>query len=317
MPSTAAQPVKTVPCAVTPTWVATGMTVLLAAVVVVAAAVGLFAGGGPGPHTVTSLRGQAVELYGTGLYRHDTWLVGVGNRGTDAVTLFAEVPALLLCLVAWRRRSLRGAVGLLGVLGWMLYYYASMSLATAYNRMFPLYVVAFSLALFALPLVLSSIDPLRFAAVMPERPSPRTLVVYLGALALVLTVAWAPALVVALVTGKLPPRLDTYTTPVTWALDLGVVMPMVLLVAVMLHRRLVRGPLAAAAMLALNVALGIALVGQGIAQLASAVPISTGEVVAAMVSFAVMTAVAAVLLVPLLMRLPSPEQERELATVTR
>ena len=64
------------------------------------------------------------------------------------------------------------------------------------------------------------------------------------------------------------------------------------------------GPLAVAAMLALNVALGTALAAQGVAQLAAGVPVKDGEIVGAMTSFAVMTVVAASLLLPLMRRLP-------------
>jgi hypothetical protein len=293
------------------------LVVVLAAVAAVAAAVGLFTSGGPGPHEVVTARGQVVDVYGTGLYQHDSWLIGVGNRGTDAVTLFLEVPNLLVALAAYRRRSLRGTVVLVGVLGWLLYYYASMSLYTAYNRAFALYVVAFGLALFAAPLALRSIDAAAFAAMFPGRPSRRVLVGYLGCLAAVLTLAWVPALVSAAVTGDVPTRLDVYSTQVTWALDLGVVVPAVAATGWLLHRGAVFGPVAATAMLSLNVALGAALAAQGVAQLSAGVAVRPGEVIGAMASFAVMTVVAGALLLRLLRRLPpSPAAVgRPLATV--
>jgi hypothetical protein len=286
------------------------LTVVLAVLVAVAAAVGLFASGGPGPHEVVNARGQSVEVYGTGLYRHDSWLIGVGNRGTDAVTLFLEVPVLLAALAAYRRRSVRGTVVLVGVLGWLLYYYGSMSLYTAYNRLFGLYVVAFGLALFAAPLALRSIDQVRFAAAFPTRPSRRLLLTYLGVLAVALAAAWLPPLVSAAVTGDPPTRLDVYSTEVTWALDLAVVVPAVAVTAWLLHRGADLGLLAATAMLSLNVALGSALAAQGVAQLVAGVPVKPGEIIGMMASFAVMTSVAAALLVPLLRRLPRAGDDR-------
>ncbi len=294
-----------VPEAVTPRRAVIVLGAIVAVLAAVAAAVGLFAGGGPGASTVSSARGQPTDLYGVGLYRFDSVLIGTGNRGTDAVTLFLEVPALVLALRAYRRRSLRGTVALIGVLGWMLYYYASMSLYTAYNRLFPVYVVVFAAALFALPLAFSSVDADRFARAFPDRPSRTTLVGYLGALAFALTLAWAPAMIGTLLTGGVPARLGTYSTEVTWALDLGVVVPAVAVTAVLLRRGAALGPLAATAMLSLNVALGLALVGQGVAQLLADVPMTAGERVGAMASFAVMTVVAGVLLTRLLRRLPA------------
>jgi hypothetical protein len=253
---------------------------------------------------VVTSRGQSVEVYGTGLYRHDSWLIGVGNRGTDAVTLLLELPTLLAALAAYRRRSLRGTLVLVAVLGWLLYYYASMALYTAFNPVFGLYVIAFGLALFAAPLALRSIDPVRFADVFPTRPSRGLLIGYLGCLTVALTAAWVPALITAVVTGELPARLDVYSTEVTWTLDLAVVVPAVAVTGWLLYRGAVFGPLAATAMLSLNVALGVALAAQGVAQLVVGVPVEPGEIIGMMASFAVMTTIAACLLVPLLRRLP-------------
>jgi hypothetical protein len=277
------------------------VVVLLAGI---ASAVGLFSAAGPGTREVTSLRGQATDLYGAGLYRFDSVLVGVGNRGADAVTLFLEVPALAVALAAYRRGSLRAAIAVIGILGWTLYYYASMSLYTAHNRLFPVYVALFAASLFALPMAFASVDAESFARSFPSRPSRSALMIYLGALAAGLTFAWAPAMLASAFSDDLPARLGPYSTEVTWALDLAVVVPAVAATAVLLHRRATLGPLAATAMLSLNVALGLALVGQGVAQLLANVPMSTGEKVGAMASFAVMTVVASVLLARLVRHLP-------------
>jgi hypothetical protein len=144
---------------------------IIALLAAVAAGVGLFAHGGPGSVPVPSLRGQPTDLYGVGLYRFDSVLIGVGNRGTDAVTLFLEVPALVIALGLYRRRSLRGTIVLIGVLGWMLYYYASMALNAAFNALFPVYVALFAASLFAVPLALGSVDRERFALQFPARAS--------------------------------------------------------------------------------------------------------------------------------------------------
>ena len=72
------------------------LTVLLAVVAATAAAVGRGSPEELGAHEVVSARGQAVDVYGTGSGRHDPpgW-PGVGKPGTDVVTLFLELPALI------------------------------------------------------------------------------------------------------------------------------------------------------------------------------------------------------------------------------
>jgi hypothetical protein len=310
MTTTTAVPTRTIETTVTPrrTVVVLGWIVVVLAAI--AAAVGLFSAGGPGATEVTSLRGQPADLYGIGLYRFDSVLVGVGNRGSDAVTLFLEVPALAVALAAYRRGSLRAAIALLGILGWTLYYYASMSLYTAYNQLFPVYLALFAASLFALPLAFASVDRERFARSFPSRPSRTALIGYLGVLAAALTLAWAPAMLASAVSDDLPARLGAYSTEVTWALDLGVVVPAVAAIAILLYRRFTLGPLAATAMLSLNVALGAALLGQSVAQLLANVPMTPGEKVGGMASFAIMTVVAGVLLGRLVRHLPAPARRR-------
>jgi hypothetical protein len=297
-----------VPATVTPRRTVVVLGWLVVVLAGIAAAVGLFSTGGAGAVHVTSLRGQATDLYGEGLYRFDSVLVGVGNRGTDAVTLFLEVPALALALVAYRRGSLRAAIAVIGVLGWTLYYYASMCLYTAYNQLFPVYLGVFAASLFALPAAIASVDREMFARSFPSRPSRGALMGYLGCLAAALTLAWAPAMLGGALSGSLPERLGAYSTEVTWALDLGVVVPAVVATAVLLHRRSTVGPLAATGMLALNVALGVALLGQNVAQLLADVPMTPGEKVGGMASFVVMTAAAGVLLGRIVRQLPRRER---------
>ena len=121
-----------------------------------------------------------------------------------------------------------------------------------------------------------------------------------------LTAAWLPALVA-------PPPYPAnclrdwtvYSTEVTWALDLAVVVPAVVATGWLLHSEAVFGPLAVTAMLSLNVALGVALAAQGAAHLLVGVPVKPGEIIGMMASFTVMTTVAACLLIPLLRRLPA------------
>ena len=252
--------------------------------------------GGPGRHTVITARGAAVTLYGEGLYAADTWLLGVGNRGQDAAMLLVEVPMLLLAL-RWYRGGGRVAPAVLaGVLAFFSYYYVSMTFATAQNRVFPVYVAAASLAGFALVTVASEMDISRIADAFPERPGRAVLATYLFAVAAALTLAWLPELVTTTITGDIAEAVGPYTSLATHALDLGLVVPVAVLAAVKLLRRRPSGRVLTLIMLVVNVCVGTLLMGQGIAQLVSGVPLTPGEIVAKMLSFAVLTLVAGGLL---------------------
>lgn len=268
----------------------------LAALTVVSSVVGLTVSGGPGRHTATTARGAAVALYGEGVYAADTWLIGVGNRGQDGAILLVEVPILLLALRWYRPRGRVAPVALAGVLAFFSYYYVSMTFATAQNRLFPVYVAAASLAGFSLVTVASKMNVSRIADAIPEHPGRAALTTYLLAVAAALTLAWLPELVATTITGDIAQAVGPYTSSATHALDLGLVVPVAVLAAAKLLRRRPSGRALTLIVLVVNVCVGTLLIGQGLAQLVSGVPMTPREIVAKMLTFAVLTLVAGGLL---------------------
>jgi hypothetical protein len=269
---------------------------LLTALAAASSLVGLLASGGPGRQTVTTARGAVVTLYGEGLYAADTWLIGIGNRGQDAAMLLVELPILLLVLRWYRRGGPVAPAALAGVLAFFSYYYVSMTFATAQNRLFPVYVAAASLASFALVAVVSRMNVSGIAGVIAERPGRRALATYLVAVTAALTLAWLPDLVSITMTGDITAAVGPYTSLATHALDLGLVVPVAVLSAVKLLQHRPSGRVLTLVMLVVNVCVGTLLMGQGVAQLVSGVPMTPAEIVAKMLTFAVLTLVAGGLL---------------------
>ena len=69
---------------------------LIALLAVLVAGFGLFLKGGNGPFTFTTVYGNIVEIYGRGIYQHDSAFVATLSRGTDFVSLFVSLPMLLI-----------------------------------------------------------------------------------------------------------------------------------------------------------------------------------------------------------------------------
>jgi hypothetical protein len=274
----------------------TGMAVALAALSVLSALTGLLNGGGAGTREVVTTRGVEVTVYGKGLYAWDTWLVGAGNRGQDLVVLLVEVPLLLVGLLRWRRGAPLSGAALVGVLAFFGYYWVSMTFATAQNALFPVYVACLGLSTFLMVATVRGLDVRRTAAQVPARPGRRVLAGYLVAVAGALTVAWLPGMVATAVGGEVAEAVGPYTSAVTEALDLAVVVPVAVLAAVLVLRGTATGSVLALVMLVLNVCIGVLLMGQGAAQLVAGVPLTPAEIVAKMATFAALTLVAGGLL---------------------
>jgi hypothetical protein len=259
-----------------------------------AAGIGLFRSGGDGPSTVTTVWGRAVETYGRGLYSRDTPFAGAGARGTDAVTLAVGLPLLGIATVLYRRGSLRGALLLTGALTYMLYDYGSLALGTvSYNVLFPAYVAVFSASLFALALVYRSID---LAAVPTQRwvaLPRRSLAAFMFASSAVLLGVWfGMGLLPALLRGGPPDRLDSYTTPVTYALDLGIIMPLVFLSGLLILRRAPLGYLIACPLLVLEASLAPIIAAQTMAQLSAGVVLRPAQIAGPIGGFVVLATIA-------------------------
>jgi hypothetical protein len=125
--------------------------------------------------------------------------------------------------------------------------------------------------------------------------------VYLFAVAAVLLVVWLGlSLLPAMLEGRAPNELAIYTTTATYALDLGIIVPAVIIAAMLLARRAPLGYLLGSTMTILNVTIGVLLLGQGAAQLVAGVPLPIGAIIGFMGSFAILTLIAVVFSIVLL-----------------
>jgi hypothetical protein len=121
-------------------------------------------------------------------------------------------------------------------------------------------------------------------------------------------VLWLGDVVAALVKDSVPAALGSYTTIVTYVLDLGVMVPAAFIAAVLLMQSKPLGYLLAAMLLTMNLTLGAALLSQGIAILFAGVSMSLPQIAGMIGSFAVFSLVGARLTFGLLHSVRSREE---------
>lgn len=259
-----------------------------------AAVVGLLAG--PNLVTVTSVRGQEVELFGAGVYRYDTVFAASGNRGTDLVTLVLAVPFLAWCLVAARRGSARARLLLPGAFAWFLYVYATLTTAAALNPLFVCYVAVFAASLFGGALAIRALDVAALADAVARLPRrlPGWLMVVSG---VATPIIWLGPVVGAQLAGDVPARLDTYTTLVTIGLDTATITPAALVAGVLILRGRWLGYVMVVPLLVIEAALAPALSAQTYFQVGAGVELAPGEIAGPLIGFLVLSGFAIVALV--------------------
>jgi hypothetical protein len=290
--------------------VLTSLAVATAILAAIAAGVGLLWDGGTAPTSVTSIRGDTVQLFGHGLYRYDTLLVGAGFRGVDLVILVIGVPLLLAATVLHRRGSLRGHLLLTGALAFFLYDYASMAVGAAYNELFLVYIALVATCLFGFVIAFATVDLDRLGAAVAPTLRVRVIAGFLFITFAGLAVLWLGPIVAGLADGKPPAILGTYTTIVTFVVDLAVVAPAILLAGLLILRRLAIGYLLASTVLVITLLLAPALIAMTVFQLGAGVTFTPGEVVGPVASFTVIGVIGMALAVVLLRAVNPTERAR-------
>ena len=114
------------------------------------------------------------------------------------------------------------------------------------------------------------------------------------------TLVWLLPLLNVVLRGDAPKYLDTYTTTVTDVLDLGVLVPTLIVSATLILRRFAVGYVLAIVLLILLLFVAATIVVGTLFQLAADVSFTRGEIIGPMAGFLILAAIAAALLARLL-----------------
>ena len=239
---------------------------LIAFLALIIAGVGLFAQGGNGSFSFTTIHGNTLEMYGEGIYRNDSLFVGGLFRGTDVITLFVSLPLLLVSYLFYRRGSLRGSIFMIGMLMYFLYIGVSYTFSVIFNSLFLVYTALFSASLFATITVLTTFDSQYLASKVTSNMPRRGIAIFMFVAGLGTLFLWLSELISPLMTGQAPANLGPYTTMFTHGFDSAVITPATVVTGIYLLKRKPLGNLLAAPLLILCTIIGVTVIAQTISQ---------------------------------------------------
>jgi hypothetical protein len=223
-----------------------------------AAALGVFARGDGTFVTVTSARGETYDMATTGIYAYNARQLVAEGVGWDVFTLLIAAPMLLVAAIWVARGSFRGHLVAAGLLGYFLYMYLEYAVTWAFGPLFVLFVAIYAASLIGLVGVWVAISSSgltdRFSHAFPRRSWAA---VSLGMSGL-LVAMWAARIVEAL-GSETGGTLHGETTMTVQALDLGLLIPVAVLIAVLALRRVPAALAAAAAFAVTFVAMSAAI----------------------------------------------------------
>jgi hypothetical protein len=213
------------------------IVLLIALISALASACGIISDDGPGMFTYESIRGQTIEIYGRGVYRHMSADVAVQGIAQDYVTLFVAIPLLMLSLIGYRKRSLRAHFLMAGILGYFLVTYLFYMTMGMYNRLFMAYVALLGLTFFGFFLTVKELSRFMTPGIFPKNTPNRFVGGFLIFNALAIALLWLGVIIPPIADGTIyPAELHHYTTLIVQGFDLGLLLPICLITGIMLLR---------------------------------------------------------------------------------
>lgn len=216
----------------------TTLIILIALFSAVASGFGIFSGSGSGAFWYESIRGESIEIFGKGLYRHMSSDVAIQGIAQDYITLFVAIPLLIISLTGYRRGSVRMCFMLGGILGYFLVSYLLYLAMGMYNEMYLIYVVLLGLSFFALFLIIRQLSQLKIPELFSQKTPYKFVGWFLVINALAIALLWLGVIVPPLIDGTIfPKELNHYTTLIVQGFDLGLFLPISFISGYLLIKR--------------------------------------------------------------------------------
>lgn len=218
-------------------------------------------------YAVTNQYGHEVVIFGSGVYAHDSFFRAPIFIGSDATMLFLVVPLLTIALIRKiRLKTEKSKLFLTTVLGVTLYYACSITFGITYNSFHLLYIALFSCSLFAFILSFGKISKTSLPTAQTWALPAKAVSVFLILSGIALFIAWLPDIIPTIIAGTTLPLIEVYTTEITYALDMGIISPLMFACYYLLKRQNGTGYALLPVMLLLCVVMGVMLPVQTVFQ---------------------------------------------------
>lgn len=220
-------------------------------------------------------------LFWNGLYHNDTRSGAAQEIGNDLVTLVLCVPLLLVSAYFASKGSLRSRLVWTAMTFYFAYVYGMMAFESAYNQLFLVYVATFSLSLYTFAASLLTLNVNRVKESFADAPV-KPIAGFMFLIGIMISLMWL-ALISgtfgALASDQRPAVLETYTTLVIQALDLGVIVPMCMIAGYLLLKRNAWGYTLASLILIKGATLGTAVLSMALFMTLNGVEVVLPQVV--------------------------------------
>lgn len=214
------------------------LVMVIGILAIITSATGLFYTNGAVSFSVTNIYGKTIKMWGDGLYKNDSYFKAPLSKGTDLSLLLFSIPVLFFALLQdIRKATFKTRLFLVSLLGIFTYYSASYSFGVTYNPLFLCYIAMLTCSFFGIIMGIRSINLEELKKNLGERISLRAIYNFSILSGLALFVAWLPDIISSLMAGSTLQIIDTYTTEITYVIDMGILSPLFFATVFLIHKR--------------------------------------------------------------------------------
>jgi hypothetical protein len=211
------------------------LCIVLSCIVITTAIIGLFYSDGGETIFVKNIYGQEVELYGKGIYAYNSLLTVSGRLGADWMGILCGILMISLCFL--KKDQIWAILLKISQSFLFVYYFACLVFSISMNRLYLLYVLGFGLSIF-LSFVLV-VNDLKTIVVKESSKKCKNLGISLclGISGVVTIGIWLSMIVPYMITDNYGYLLGVLTTESTYAIDLGVLCPAMIICAILVQNK--------------------------------------------------------------------------------
>lgn len=173
--------------------------------------------------------GDNVQMWGAGIYAHDSYFKAPIFIGSDATILLFVVPfTIITFLRTWKEQCVENYIYSFGIISTLLYYSASLAFGVTYNGLHLGYIALFSMCFFYVCMLLAKFHSvgIRQGKVCTYHFT-KGMKIFLVVTGISLFVAWLPDIIMSITNGTSLELIEVYTTEITYVLDMGIISPLI------------------------------------------------------------------------------------------
>lgn len=254
-------------------------------------------------YTIVNQYGDKVEIFGNGIYKHDSAFKAPIFIGTDFSMLIFTMILIFSYILNKKHNSLKTNLFLTSIIGVILYYATSITFGVTYNFLYLIYVFLFSSSFFALSINIKNLSNKNFSKSLFNNLKSTKLTIFLALYAFSPFVAWLPDIFISLVSGNSLELIGVYTTEITYALDMGIISPLIISNIYLLKKEDSLGVILMSILLTFCIAIGIIVFVQTIFQISMGIFLPLGVLITKVGIFTILSTIALYYLIKLYRKL--------------